>query len=151
MKPFELSVAVEPHFVADQSNPAKQQFVEKKTQTALPQERKAATVEIPQIPFTDITTEAGIDYTHYDGKQGERLLPETMGGGSGFFDYDNDSDQDILFVNSCDWPWSKRSVLPCYWLAQRGESPEHWARLQSEQSAPNRSMGCKAVFHTKWG
>ncbi len=27
MKPFELSVAVEPHFVADQSNPAKQQFV----------------------------------------------------------------------------------------------------------------------------
>ncbi len=27
VKPFELSVAVEPHFVADQSNPAKQQFV----------------------------------------------------------------------------------------------------------------------------
>ena len=27
MKPFERSVAVEPHFVADQSNPAKQQFV----------------------------------------------------------------------------------------------------------------------------
>ena len=48
------------------TRPAKQQFVEKKTQTALPQERKAATVEIPQIPFTDITTEAGIDYTHYD-------------------------------------------------------------------------------------
>jgi len=90
------------------TRPRKSQFVEKKTQTALPQQRKAATVEIPQIPFTDITSEAGIDYTHYDGKQGERLLPETMGGGSGFFDYDNDSDQDILFVNSCDWPWSKR-------------------------------------------
>ena len=27
VKPFELSVAVEPHFVADQSDPAKQQFV----------------------------------------------------------------------------------------------------------------------------
>ena len=27
MKPFELSVAVEPHIVAGQSNPAKQQFV----------------------------------------------------------------------------------------------------------------------------
>jgi hypothetical protein len=90
------------------TRPGKSQFVEKKTQTALPQQRKAASVEIPQIPFTDITSEAGIDYTHYDGKQGERLLPETMGGGSGFFDYDNDLDQDILFVNSCDWPWSKR-------------------------------------------
>ncbi len=27
MKPFELSVAVEPRYVADQSNPAKQQYV----------------------------------------------------------------------------------------------------------------------------
>ncbi|MFN9346163.1 MAG: FG-GAP repeat domain-containing protein, partial [Planctomycetota bacterium] len=89
------------------TRPPKQQFVEKKTETALPQERKAATVEVPQIPFTDITEQAGIRFSHYDGKQGERLLPETMGGGSGFLDYDNDGDQDILFVNSCDWPWSK--------------------------------------------
>ncbi|MFM8398201.1 MAG: FG-GAP repeat domain-containing protein, partial [Pirellula sp.] len=89
------------------TRPAKQEFVERKTETALPQERKAATVEVPQIPFTDITEQAGIRFSHYDGKQGERLLPETMGGGSGFLDYDNDGDQDILFVNSCDWPWSK--------------------------------------------
>jgi hypothetical protein len=89
------------------TRPPKQQFVERKTETALPQERKAATVEVPQIPFTDITEQAGIGFTHYDGKQGERLLPETMGGGSGFLDYDNDGDQDILFVNSCDWPWNK--------------------------------------------
>ncbi|MFZ4079755.1 MAG: CRTAC1 family protein [Pirellula sp.] len=90
------------------TRPAKERFVEKKTETALPQERKAATVEIPQIPFTDITAQAGIEFTHYDGKQGERLLPETMGGGSGFLDYDNDGDQDILLVNSCDWSWNKR-------------------------------------------
>jgi len=90
------------------TRPAKKEFVEKKTETALPQERKAATVQIPDIRFTDITEQSGIKYTHYDGKQGERLLPETMGGGSGFLDYDNDGDQDILFVNSCDWPWNKR-------------------------------------------
>ena len=63
------------------NRPEKQKFVEKKTQTALPQERRAATVEIPTIPFTDITEQAGIQFTHYDGKKGERLLPETMGGG----------------------------------------------------------------------
>lgn len=90
------------------TRPAKKEFVEKKTETALPQERKAATVQIPDIRFTDITEQSGIKYKHYDGKQGERLLPETMGGGSGFLDYDNDGDQDILFVNSCDWPWNKR-------------------------------------------
>lgn len=92
------------------NRPEKQKFVEKKTQTALPQERKAATVEIPTIPFTDITEQAGIQFTHYDGKKGERLLPETMGGGSGFLDYDNDGDQDILLVNSCDWPWNQRDA-----------------------------------------
>ena len=90
------------------TRPKKESFVEQKTQTSLPQQRKVATVEIPQIPFTDITQEALIDYSHYDGKQGERLLPETMGGGSGFLDYDNDGDQDILFVNSSDWPWNQR-------------------------------------------
>lgn len=89
------------------TRPSKKQFVEKKTETALPQERKAATVQIPDIRFTDITDQSGINYSHYDGKQGERLLPETMGGGSGFLDYDNDGDQDILFVNSCDWSWNK--------------------------------------------
>jgi hypothetical protein len=81
---------------------------EKKTITALPQERKAVTQSVPEIRFTDITEEAGIDFTHYNGQRGERLLPETMGGGAGFFDYDNDGDQDILLVNSCDWPWASR-------------------------------------------
>jgi hypothetical protein len=81
---------------------------EKKTTTTLPQERKTTSATAPEIPFADITKEAGIDYVHYNGKKGERLLPETMGGGAGFLDYDNDGDQDILFVNSCDWPWASR-------------------------------------------
>lgn len=90
------------------TRPVERKEIEKKTDTVLPQQRAAQTAQlvIPEIPFQDITEEAGIDFTHYDGKRGERLLPETMGGGSGFFDYDNDGDQDILFVNACDWPWS---------------------------------------------
>lgn len=85
-----------------------QKVEEKKTTTVLPQQRKSSAVTAPEIPFTDITQQAGIDFVHYNGKQGERLLPETMGGGGGFFDYDNDGDQDILLVNSSDWPWAKR-------------------------------------------
>ncbi len=90
------------------TRPSAEKAVEKKTQTVLPQQRETQTAKlvIPEIPFVDVSSEAGIDYTHYDGKRGERLLPETMGGGCGFFDYDNDGDQDIIFVNSCDWPWS---------------------------------------------
>lgn len=61
--------------------------------------------EIPAAKFTDITKEAGITFVHNDGAYGEKLLPETMGGGVAFFDFDNDGHQDLLFVNSTYWPW----------------------------------------------
>ena len=60
--------------------------------------------EIPLAKFTDITREAGITFTHVNGAYGDKLLPETMGGGVAFFDFDNDGFQDLLFINSCYWP-----------------------------------------------
>ncbi len=71
--------------------------------------RPAATVQAPQppeIPFTDITAAAGIRFHHDNGAAGERLLPETMGGGVAFFPLDEDERPDLLFVNSTAWPWS---------------------------------------------
>src|SRR5438105_8168899 len=62
------------------------------------------TEEIPAAKFTDITSAAGIDFVHVNGAYGEKLLPETMGGGVAFFDYDNDGHQDLLFINSTYWP-----------------------------------------------
>ena len=59
---------------------------------------------VPSLPFADVTEAAGIRFTHYSGAYGARLLPETMGGGVAFFDYDNDDDPDLLFVNSRAWP-----------------------------------------------
>lgn len=67
---------------------------------------------LPQIPFTDITAAAGIDFRHDNGAAGERLLPETMGGGVAFFELDGDGRPDLLFVNSTAWPWSGDSVEP---------------------------------------
>jgi enediyne biosynthesis protein E4 len=56
------------------------------------------------IEFTDVTEQAGIRFKHHSGAFGKKYLPETMGSGVCFLDYDNDGWQDILFVNSMDWP-----------------------------------------------
>jgi len=54
----------------------------------------------PDVRFTDITADTGIDFLHVNGAYGKRLMPEAMGSGAAFFDYDNDGDQDIFLVNS---------------------------------------------------
>jgi hypothetical protein len=59
------------------------------------------------IQFTDVTAQAGIHFKHNSGAFGKKYLPETMGSGVCFLDYDNDGWQDILFVNSMDWPGHK--------------------------------------------
>jgi hypothetical protein len=59
------------------------------------------------IQFTDVTERAGIHFKHNSGAFGKKYLPETMGSGVCFLDYDNDGWQDILFVNSMDWPEHK--------------------------------------------
>ncbi len=77
-----------------------------------PTVRQPAEPLLAALPFTDVTTAAGIDFVHESGAYGERLLPETMGGGVAFLDYDDDGDQDLLLVNSAAWPWQPAPEYP---------------------------------------
>jgi hypothetical protein len=73
----------------------------------LPEIRARPEADPPEARFTDMTRYAGLDFVHENGATGEKLLPETMGGGCALLDYDVDGDQDLLLVNSCRWPWDK--------------------------------------------
>ena len=66
--------------------------------------------------FTDVTGQAGIQFEHNSGAFGGKFLPETLGSGCAFLDYDRDGWQDILLINSADWPAHKknRSTLRLY-------------------------------------
>src|SRR5690242_2201368 len=66
----------------------------------------AAPVQSAPI-FSDVTTEAGINWRHFNGVSPDRHLIETMGGGVGFFDFDNDGWLDIFLLNGGQTPRGK--------------------------------------------
>jgi hypothetical protein len=86
------------------------------TPVALSFQTKGSARPSGPIQFTDVTAQAGIRFKHNSGSFGKKYLPETMGGGVCVLDYDNDGWQDILFVNSMDWPGhtAKASVPALY-------------------------------------
>jgi len=82
----------------------------------LPPGLSARSPDVPSFQLQDVSKSAGIEFKHNSGAYGGKLLPETLGSGCAFLDYDNDGYQDILLVNSMDWPGHKRtrSTLKLY-------------------------------------
>jgi hypothetical protein len=70
----------------------------------------------PGFRLVDVTAGSGLQFRHNSGAYGGKLLPETLGAGCAFLDYDGDGWQDILLINGMDWPGHKheRSTLKLY-------------------------------------
>jgi hypothetical protein len=66
--------------------------------------------------LTDVTAAAGIGFRHNNGAFGSKYLPETLGAGCAFLDYDGDGWLDILLVNGTNWPGHRgpRSTMALY-------------------------------------
>jgi enediyne biosynthesis protein E4 len=91
--------------------------------------------------FTDVTEAAGIHFDHHSGAFGAKYLPETLGPGCAFLDYDNDGWQDILLIDGCDWP-------------QHGRLPHSYSSLRLYRNNRNgtfsdvtREAGLHAQFY----
>ncbi len=78
----------------------------------------AAAQDLPR--FTDVSAAAGIRFRHNTGAFGKKYLPETMGSGCAFVDFDADAWPDILLLNGRDFPGHKRATsLPALYRNNR--------------------------------
>ncbi len=104
---------------------------EKKTKLSAPELPPAAN-DVPKVKFTDITAEAGIKFTHLNGAYGDKLLPETMGGGVAFLDFDQDGAPDLLFVSGTHWRWHEQRAAGL----QPAEAAQTDGATQAAKRAP---------------
>jgi hypothetical protein len=102
------------------TGPAKVQV----TPLAAPQTvQTAQKLTLPKAPFTEVSASAGLQFRHFTGATGEKLLPETMGAGAAFFDADGDGDADLLLVNGNRWPWDTQGPASPGCALYRNDTP----------------------------
>ena len=65
-----------------------------------PGARRASAQANRPVTFEDVTKASGITWVHNNAHSQDRYLPETVGAGCAFLDYDNDGWMDIYLVNS---------------------------------------------------
>ena len=94
------------------------------------------------VVFTDVTDEAGIAFEHHNGRSGRKYLPETLGSGCAFFDYDNDGRPDIFLVNSRPWGAGGGSVTSRLY---RNEGDGRFADVTRQAGVAVRMYGLGAA------
>lgn len=114
--------------------------VSEKKELVLPEVQRKAYV-VPALPFSDITASAGIDFVHENGAHGLKLLPETMGAGCAFFDYDGDGFDDLFLVNGTKWPDQPRAENPATLALYRNDGSGKFRDVTAEAGMDHELYG----------
>lgn len=84
------------------------------------------------VTFTDVTRAAGVRFRHTHGGTGKKYMPETMGSGCAFIDFDGDGWLDLFFVNG-------RPI-------EDGQPPGRASRGAPRRSAPRAASPTAALY-----
>ena len=97
------------------------------------------------VVFKDVTRSAGIRFMHDNGGSGREYMPESMGSGCAFWDYDGDGDADILLINCA--PLHERGSEPPPTMAlyrNNGDGRFSDVTARAGLDQPMYGMGCAA-------
>ncbi|MAF09227.1 hypothetical protein CMK11_02150 [Candidatus Poribacteria bacterium] len=100
----------------------------------------AAVDAAAQVRYVDVTADAGIRFKHADGRSGRKYLPETLGSGAAFLDYDGDGDIDLYVVNAADLPGARSRSLPTNAL-YRNDGSGHFEDVTAEAGVGDTGYG----------
>ena len=96
------------------------------------------------VKFVDVTSESGIEFRYVDGASGGKYMPEPMGSGAAFFDYDNDGFLDLYIVNGAPMPGFRGDPEPRNSL-YRNEGDRTFAEVTGEAGVGDTGYGMGAA------
>jgi len=103
-------------------------------QAPSPQVKEKTVDPTPTMLLEDRTQSSGLTFVHINGGRGDKLLPETMGGGGAFLDFDGDGRQDLFLTQSGSWPDGSQS-LPSTCQLWKNLGQGRFARVEADGGA----------------
>jgi tetratricopeptide (TPR) repeat protein len=113
--------------------------------SAVPGVAAVTTAERPpvRVRFEDVATRSGLTYRYDCAAKGDLFIGDTMGGGVGLFDYDDDGWLDIYFVNGCPLPFDPGSPpAPNKLFRNRGDGTFEDVTDRAGVGGRGYGMGC---------
>lgn len=105
----------------------------------------ALTAASSPIQFENVTAKAGIRFTHFAGANGRLLMPESVGPGGAFFDYDNDGWLDVFLVNSTTWPGQSAPDKTCALYRNQHDGTFRDVTREAGLTTPLYGQGCSVA------